>query len=556
MGAAALALGSLLVGASVTHPQRASATSPQVVISGDDYATKTFSDPWDYSNPSDLLLDNHGPAMNLSNQFLGSGVAGFTISRGSYVSPLWAGYPGSLRLGRDGARAVNQLNANYYTRVHLRGYATAYVSAALQWFTCGSPTSTCEGGMPFGLSQGYFDIDMRIANNSRLHPGGKAWYGRMMGIRLAMTPHTTTNVRLDFLRIYRPNDQSTLYWASPNQYSAKLWWSASSTFSPSADYTRGIVPNAVSSGEWNPQYTNVSGYPPNTKFFAVASDGTRTQVGQTAQLPLPIIDNPGLGGCSDYATRALGYTWNFASPRRIAGYGNAGRISFTVSGRMAATNWAPQRNNPWIRVPLGRTGIDGRKWHRLTIVESYSGPFNLKNSAGGGTMARVMWTATGHTVWSQTNDIVTYSGKRTIFIDMAMSQAALTEPEGSAAQRYAFASSKRVTRLRFDPNEDPGYRHWHVYSMRLGADCSTNGVFVINWHDNGFVPGSVATVYAVSSTGTYQLATLAEKATGNVYGVRASRLPVGTYTMRVVVRAPDTGVAFGASSPSPLKIYR
>ena len=41
----------------------AAAGAPVTVLSGRDYASTIFGDPWDYSNAADLVLDN-GPALD------------------------------------------------------------------------------------------------------------------------------------------------------------------------------------------------------------------------------------------------------------------------------------------------------------------------------------------------------------------------------------------------------------------------------------------------------------------------------------------------------------
>ena len=135
---------------------------------------------------------------------------------------------------------------------------------------------------------------------------------------------------------------------------------------------------------------------------------------------------------------------------------NIGAVSFSRAGELGATNAGPQRNDPNISLPIARGGINGRVYHRLTIVESYDGPFDLRNAPGGGTMARVLWQYPGHTLLSQTAPLVTFTGKRSITVDMAMSASQLTDRSGRATQRYPFASTSTVTQLRYDPNEDPG----------------------------------------------------------------------------------------------------
>jgi hypothetical protein len=105
-------------------------------------------------------------------------------------------------------------------------------------------------------------------------------------------------------------------------------------------------------------------------------------------------------------------------------------LSFTSAGELSATNAGPVRSDPQMRLPIAAGGINGRVYHRLTIVESYDGPFNLTPTPGGGAMGRILWTSAGHNAWSQTAPLVTFTGKASLTVDMAMPALQLTDPSG------------------------------------------------------------------------------------------------------------------------------
>lgn len=534
---------------------RAVAPPAQSVTSGADFATTAWQDPWDFSNSSDMLLDR-GPSQGLVNPAIGGGMLSFAISRSGYASPLWAGYPGALPIGRDGAIAANKLNAATYTRLHMRIYVSAYVAVGLSWSTCLGMGGTCSGGMTFGLQAGWNDVDRKIAPTSS---SGARWSGMLAGLRLALTaPSGSANVRIDTMRIYQPTAAGQLTWASPDSTSAKLWWTdVAGSLTTSEGQHAGVVSSAVpSSSSGHPVATNVSGYPPRTYFWSVSGSGAKVYLGQTVPQPIPVIDSPGVAGCQDYATSHLGHPWTFTSAGRLAGRGNVSGLTFTSAGVLGATNAAPQRNDPWINLPIARGGIDGRVYHRLTVVESYDGAFNLASAPGGGSMARVLWQQPGHLALSQTNDLVTYSGKRTLSVDMAMPASKLTEPEGTAAQRYPFASTSPVTRLRYDPNEDPGARRWHLFSVRLAADCSAHYSFPVTWHDLQYTLGSTVRIDARSAGGhVYRLGTGTEHSGANALTVSLRALPAGSY--RVVVTVTNgSGATTSVAATGPLVVLR
>ncbi|MEP7017987.1 MAG: hypothetical protein ABI899_08215, partial [Actinomycetota bacterium] len=467
-----------------------------------------------------------------------------------YVSPIWGGYGSEVPVEREGTRAGNALDANTYTRMHLHMYVSATTGGELSWYTCGALRAACRGSMGFALRPGWNDVDLPIVRSSRTP---QAWTGRMVGLRLALgVPSGRASVSLDSLRIYQPSATATITWAAPDTSPAALWWTDSAgVISPVAGQHAGPVNGApISANASTPVSTNVAGYAPGTTFWAIAG-GTYTLVGSTAAAPLPAIDSPSAAGCVDYATRYLGHPWTFTSTRSLAARANIGALSF-AGGVLSATNAGRQRNDPSITLPIARGGINGRVYHRLTIVESYDGAFNLANRPGGGSMARVLWQSPGHALLAQTAPLVTFSGKRSITVDMAMPASQLTDRSGPATQRYAFASASPVTRLRYDPNEDPGARRWHLYSVTLAADCQAPHTFSITWHDIKFLPGSTAQLYARNNVGKfYALGSTTEHAGLNRVVASLASMPRGRYTVVIFV-TNAAGVRGTAVASGPL----
>jgi hypothetical protein len=219
---------------------------------------------------------------------------------------------------------------------------------------------------------------------------------------------------------------------------------------------------------------------------------------------------------------------------------------------LTATNGAPHPNDPYVLMPLSSTGFDGRVNHRVTVVESYDGAFSLASAPGGGAMGRILWREPGHVAYSQTPPLVTPTGKQTIVLDMAQPTSVITEPEGTPAMRYAFASTARVTTLRWDPNEDPGARRWHLYSVRVAPDCRSRTAFSVTWHDGAFTPGSTATVLARSAGGhTRTIASNVAEVSGS-NSVRAFEASVGAGAWTIVVRVTAPSGATTTTQDGPL----
>jgi hypothetical protein len=464
------------------------------------------------------------------------------------VSLLWNGVPGSLPWGRDGRLRSNQISAATYTRANLHVFASAAVSVQLQWIgTC----TGCGGYLTLTLNAGWNTVDVSLTGAHH----GSAWSGEIESLRFqVMTAHLRT-ISLDWVRIYSAAAPATLHWAAPGSAAATLYWSdGGSLLAGAGTQHGGPVPSAVSGSSTDVTTTDVAGFPPGTSFYV---GGSSSPVATLAVDPLPVIDSPSAAGCGDYATSALGHPWRFYSPSS-ARVGDARKVQFGPrSGNLTATNGPPQPADPYVLLPLPTVGIDGRTWHRLTIVLGYQGGFSLADAPGGGTLARVLWKTAGNVAYSQTNDLVTPTGTQTLTLDMAMPTSTLTEPDGSAAQRYAFASTSRVTTLRYDPNEDPGQRTWYLYSVRLAEDCSTKVATTVTWHDAHLVAGSTATVVLRTPGGhSYPVATgVAETSGANSVRVVAGRFPPSRYTVLVSVTTP-AGASHVSASSGPLVVGR
>ena len=204
--------------------------------------------------------------------------------------------------------------------------------------------------------------------------------------------------------------------------------------------------------------------------------------------PLPRFITPNAVGDKDYARTIMRNPWDFLSASDVFKVGNANRVSY-AGGQLAATNTS---NDPYAALRLGPGGINSRAFRNLTVTSAYSGPFNLRNIAGGGTMARLQWGRSDG-ARGQTDDILTYSGSHTVTIDMGLPTAQLVEPGTRSA---AFLSAARVTALRWDPNEDRGARRWYLKDLQLRSDFATTGTFPVTWQDAAYQAGGTATIVA------------------------------------------------------------
>ena len=455
---------------------------------GDDYATDTFADPWDYSNTDDLLLDS-GPAMKASNPQSGNGIARMHFTDNGYVSPIWGGYGGPLFIGRDGGKPGNALNTARYHTVTFQAYSNRDVSAGLFWFNCpgGTVGSNCGGGMPFGLKAGW--------NTYVLSPGASvyggwplAWGGSVNGLRLAVSPGTTgSDFALDWFRVVQPASGASFSFANPGGGGADLIWdSDGDNGNNTSGQTNWGVLAKVSGASGT---ADLSGLPAGSYRIGVRRSGTMANwTNVTLAAPLPRIITPNAVGDRDYATTVLGNPWDMNGPDDVAAVGNATNVSY-AGGQLAATNTS---NDPYVHLKLGPGGIDSRIYRNFTITSDYDGTFDLRDIAGGGTMGRVVWSRSDGR-GGQTGPVLTYSGPRTLSFDMGQPDNQLLEPTNPGS---SFLSNNAITVLRWDPNEDRGARRWYVKDVQLRSDFATTGSFPIVWQDGAYAQGGTATLVA------------------------------------------------------------
>jgi hypothetical protein len=473
----------------------AAAGLPAAVVAGSnaaghDYATDVFADPWDYSNVDDLLVDT-GPAMKASNLRFGSGRVTTHFSANGYISPIWGGYGGPLFLGRDGGKPGSALNTARYKTVAFQAYSNRDVGAALIWFNCARAlvANPCSGGNPFTLRAGW--------HTYVLNPGASvisglpvAWGGTVNGLRLAVSPGAAgSDFALDWFRLVQPGSGAQLIWSNSNLGASEYVWDSDSIDANNlTDQTGwGVVPVSPVAGSSGT--VDLSALPPGS--FRI---GVRSPAGfsgwQSVSLasPLPRFITPNAVGDRDYASTVLRNPWDLNSASDVAKVGGATNVSF-AGGQLAATNTS---NDPFVSLRIGTGGIDSRTYRNLTVTSAYDGLFDLRDAAGGGTMARVQWFRPDRAK-GQTDDILTYSGTRTISIDMGLPNNQLIEPGTS---QTSFVSPAPITTLRWDPNEDRGARRWYLKDVQLRSDFATTGTFPITWQDGAYQAGGTATIVA------------------------------------------------------------
>ncbi len=523
----------VLTTAALASPAGA-ATAPSIVgadhlAASPDYATETFGDPWDMAGPSDLLLDDGGPAMGLVGPRFADGRLTFdTGPSGFTVNPVWIEYTGALAVGRDGP--AHPVDASRYTRMSIRMYASARVPAAVQWFRCREFTNDCLGGHRFTAEPGWHTYDLPMVNE---FPGlPQEWAGNVLGVRVSVNLGDG-HAAIDWMRLYRPTAPVTV---DPHGGRALFW-----------DRNTNRADNTPDNPGWGPLTGTTfpaGAYPPGT--YYIGSDTGYSSALTITAPPQPVIDDPDAAGGDDYATVTTGDAWDFSQPSDAARVVHVTDLSWS-GGQLHATNGGTAPNDPLVELRMGPL-VDPARYHRLTVRMTYDGPFGLADAPGGGTHGRLLWRRADRGIeWQNSAEIVTWTDRDTYTVDLA-------RPASEVAESGPGWLGSGITALRWDPNEDRGPRRWHLDDIRLAADDATRGgAFDIRWHDDAASPDARVTIEASRDPAGRDRVTIAdgltEQAAGNVFRWRTGGLAPGRWWLHVTVRSANGTGRTHASGP-------
>lgn len=414
-----------------------------------DFASDAYGQPWDFTDGGQVVLDS-GPSA-LPGARIEDGLLRFTLAEQGHTPLVWHGYPGAFATGRDGAALP--VDADRYTHVSLRVRASQQTTGSIFWDLCvpdeGEAGGQCRGNVPFRIDAGWNTVQMDLA---AAVSGDHRWAGQVYGVWLGFAGGTDFDV--DWARLYEPTSASL---------QAESW----DDLSVSGDRGRGDT-----SGEWDPD-----AYPPGV--YELRSGGQARTV-EIPEPPRPVFDAPHERGGEDYATAVRGNPWNMQRTSDVASLHNVRNVSFS-DGTLHANNGPPHQEDPHFYLAMGPRPLDPHRYHRLTVVTDYDGPFGLADAPGGGAHGRLSWRTrsieTGQhrvpgTVF-QSRELVTYThiDSYTVSLKTAPPEAVM-EPD--LGYRYPWTVSP-VTAVRYDPNEDPGARRWRVRSVELRADHEARG---------------------------------------------------------------------------------
>jgi hypothetical protein len=276
--------------------------------------------------------------------------------------------------------------------------------------------------------------------------------------------------------------------------------------------------------------------------------------GPPSGLPVARLLTPSVEGGEDYAT-ANGNPWDFEGPNDAIDLHDI-RNAVYSGGELIGQTF---RNDGYVEFPLP-TPFNPDRYHRFTAEVCFGGGMSFANAPGGGMNARVAWFVdTG--VWVETQDIIVYPGCNRMSLDLTTTPAVAVNDETTAQKRGW--RGQRISRLRFDLNEDPGVRDFRLREVKFADDAALSTTYPITFLDAANASGVTAELFATTQPGAFDGVKIAGglRVTPGVNtfqwdGTTAAgaTLPNGRYW--IYVRMTNTaGVASGYAT-GPLRIEK
>lgn len=513
-----------------------------------DYASEVHSDPWDFSNATDVA----GPT-SMSDGLL-------TYAPSSKVQPSLVNSTASSQAwGKDGR--TYPVDASRYTVLSLRLWSSARSPGGVSWATCTWAQTSCRGFYAFTMLPGWNTYDLTL-RSSGLASSPAAWSGRVTGMRL--TGATGPTVKVDWARLREAaQPEVQISWDDPGPASTVYWDldddSSNNAFGV-APYDRtttrgwGIAAHAVPSGTtWRTARMPMGLFPPGRYRFFVPYDSGSGMAEKSTWVtvrarPRPVMLTPSASQGADWATTVRKNAWDMAqaSDYRL----HNARVLGANGSWFAAENTS---NDPSVTLPVGR-GFSGSTFHLVRINMALLGAYSLANAPSGGCVGRLLWTTAsgGNAVWQTTDDLVLYPGWNAIDVDMRTTPAKAIVDPVLGAKRIGW-DGQTITQLRFDPNEDPGKRRWYLDDIRVAADpASAGGRFDVTFTDQAGAAGTTARVEAVDEVNQVQVVATdiaVQPGTNTVTWLPPTSVPAGRYRFRLTISNDAGSVTRWAAVP-------
>jgi hypothetical protein len=396
-----------------------SLSTPLVQGEAWDYATRTWGNPWDMDQASDVYLyatscpssDDAG----FANVSASGGIwHGETNITGAYMWLLNPGFPSSLDIGEDGQISGRAIDADTYDWITFRMYAEADDFAVFYWTKTDLSSVPYDSGI-FRTHAGWniYAVQMMSSN----------WSGSVTGLRLNPSVTSGRTVEIDWVRVSAEQTGNTVSWSGSGM-------SGDVAIAFDSDDGRGYVPLRVIDGTTERTITTGASSGSFVVPASLASGTYRAQVtiggvpGQSPgewevkAAPIAQIVSPSYTSGEDWVTSTSGNPWDMEGTDDVDA-GESKTVNYSVSsGVLDITNVADGRGACDVQWPhralalnLHDKNIDTSKYRYFTFRYKVD---NAPDQGAGG-VSRVRWLKTGAWAAGRTDDMSLYNGDWNVY---------------------------------------------------------------------------------------------------------------------------------------------
>ena len=490
-----LALGTTYSGAVPTQAiSQVTLSTPLVQAEAWDYPTRTWGNPWDMNEKSDVyVFSTSCPPMDagFTNVSASGGIwHGETTMTGAYVWFLNPGFQSTLDTLEDGQ--VRPIDADTYKWVSFRMYSSKNTGGIFYWGHGDLGGSFSDSGV-FTVHQGW---NIYVLDWSSLG----AWSGDVTGFRLNPAIASGSTVEIDWIRLSEGQTGNTVSWQGTSM-------SGDATIAFDSGDGRGYVPMHYYVGTAEQSIpTNVTGgsfdvpisFAPGAYSAQVTVSGvSRQSSDQWTFTPVPIaqIVAPSYTSGEDFATAVVGNPWDMNGTDDVnvswtdGDPAQAGLSYSSSAGILDITTnaWGSPCNAPWPHRPLalnqGGHNIDTSKYRYLTYRYRLD---NVPDQGEGGVM-RIRWLSTSKWWAGRTDDISFYDDGWTIYkLDLPNVQLEAEMSGWTSTSWDVFQLMLNESHAQWDAELD-----W----VRLTAANEADGAYTVSWNLANVSDVLTATVY-------------------------------------------------------------
>ena len=538
------------------------------VASAEDFATRTFQDPWDMNERTDFgwfLNGSDPPLPQLSNVAFTGGIFSATTGNGPNLFLLETGNPNAASLGKTGTVYPIDANTYHLFAVRMRIDPNTPTQATLSWNRTNLYDGTFTTSNTFNVTPAVWRTYLIDLQTLGVSGGPIPWSGLIRSLQFNPSFQTAFTLQIDWIRLVSVNASlcRQVTWSGLTNGQFDLYLSADNGNTTATTLLAQSVANSTASNGCAALASGYNFYAGGLAAGSYKVIARRTSDGATfaSASTYVVNDAPTLtfispsaeGSTDDFATTQLANAWDMDATTDVEQASNVTGQTINTSfaaetpagvslGNVrayVATSTATSGVGDPILVPLAARGdthrIDPSRYRILTVELGIpNAPRNINN----GSIARVLWRVVGGNDYTVSDDIIfnTRAGVNVMDkINLDMADRSVLSIEASSPSQLGWAGS--IDRFRFDPHEYSAAVTFYVKRIKLAALERVNSGSTYTFQWTASKPNGTVSLYYDSdrdpSNGNAFIATVATSAGSYVWNVPV--VPLKEYYIYAVI---------------------